>query len=176
MSLPPENPIDIFLQPGEVYFGDAGTRIRTLLGSCVAVTLWHPILRVGGMCHYLLPTRGRRRATETPGADGRYADEAMALLIKDIGASGTRPSEYQAKLFGGGRMFAQHARGHRLNVAERNVLAARSLAQQHGLQIVAESLGGCTHRNVIFEVWSGDVWVRAGPALEQQGRNRRQAA
>jgi chemotaxis protein CheD len=32
--------------------------IRTVLGSCVSITLWHPVKRVGGMCHFLLPTRG----------------------------------------------------------------------------------------------------------------------
>ncbi|MBL8511280.1 MAG: chemotaxis protein CheD, partial [Betaproteobacteria bacterium] len=51
--------MDIFLQPGEFYFGDADTRIRTLLGSCVSITMWHPTRRIGGMCHYMLPTRGR---------------------------------------------------------------------------------------------------------------------
>lgn len=34
--------IDIFLQPGEHYVGDADCTIRTLLGSCVSITLWHP--------------------------------------------------------------------------------------------------------------------------------------
>src|SRR5439155_18563598 len=43
--------LEIFLQPGEWYFGDADTRIRTLLGSCVAITMWHPRRCLGGMCH-----------------------------------------------------------------------------------------------------------------------------
>src|SRR5690606_23795720 len=29
--------LDVFLQPGEFYFGEAGTVIRTTLGSCVAI-------------------------------------------------------------------------------------------------------------------------------------------
>jgi hypothetical protein len=67
----PEFFIDIFLQPGEFYFGDHETRIRTLLGSCVAITMWHPRLRIGGMCHYLLPMhRGRSGKTELDGRGG----------------------------------------------------------------------------------------------------------
>jgi Chemotaxis protein; stimulates methylation of MCP proteins len=50
--------MEIFLQPGDWYFGDRDTRIRTLLGSCIAITIWHPRLLVGGMCHFLLPGRG----------------------------------------------------------------------------------------------------------------------
>lgn len=51
--------LDIFLQPGEWYFGEGNTRVRTTLGSCVAIVLWHPVRRIGGMCHYMLPSRGR---------------------------------------------------------------------------------------------------------------------
>jgi len=37
--------LEIFLHQGEVYFGDRDTRIRTVLGSCVAITMWHPELK-----------------------------------------------------------------------------------------------------------------------------------
>ncbi len=40
--------MDIFLQPGELYFGDSDTCIRTVLGSCVSLTFWHPKLLGGG--------------------------------------------------------------------------------------------------------------------------------
>ncbi len=50
-------PIDVFLQPGDVYFGDRHTRLRTILGSCVSITLWHPQRLLGGMCHFILPAR-----------------------------------------------------------------------------------------------------------------------
>ena len=54
----PPHVIEIFLQPGDFYFGDKDTRIRTILGSCVSITLWHPTRLIGGMCHFLLPFRG----------------------------------------------------------------------------------------------------------------------
>jgi len=48
---------EIVLHPGDWWFGGGDTRARTVLGSCIAITLWHPQLRVGGMCHYMLPQR-----------------------------------------------------------------------------------------------------------------------
>jgi chemotaxis protein CheD len=57
MGVPDFEPRELFLHPGEYAFGDAQTRIRTLLGSCVAITFWHPVLKTGAMCHYLLPAR-----------------------------------------------------------------------------------------------------------------------
>ncbi len=156
---PTANAIDIFLQPGEIYFGDLETRIRTLLGSCVAITVWHPQRRIGGMCHYMLPARRRGKKIGT--IDGRYADEALLLLLKEILRAATNPYEYEVKLFGGGNMFADSAHTRReLNVADRNVEAGRELLKQHDFSAAAEHLGGRGHRQIIFEVASGDVWVR----------------
>lgn len=154
--------LDVFLQPGEFYFGDRETCIRTLLGSCVAITMWHPRLRLGGMCHFMLPKRTGTRS-ETP--DGRYADEALQLFQREIRTAGTRVADYQVKLFGGGDMFQHSAsctgRGDCRSVACKNVAAARALLRQTGFnEISAEHVGRHGHRNVIFEVWSGDIWVR----------------
>lgn len=158
----PDFVMDVFLQPGEFYFGDAGTRVRTLLGSCVAITMWHPKLHIGGMCHFMLPSRCGKLADEL---DGRYAEEAIQLFQQEIRAAGTRPADYQVKMFGGGNMFkvpskcmGPHTECN--NVACRNVQAARRLLEHHGHRIVAEHVGEHGHRNVIFDIWSGDVWLK----------------
>lgn len=155
----PDNVFEIFLQPGDHYFGDEATRIRTVLGSCVSVVLWHPRERIGGMCHYMLPSRPRARGHgERP--DGRYGDEAIELLLADIERSGTRPRDYQAKIIGGGNMFPGSPAGTANLIGRRNVEAARRLVCAHGFVHVKGHLEGDGHRNVIFDVWSGDVWVR----------------
>lgn len=97
----PDGVIDIFLQPGDYYFGDESTRIRTILGSCVSITLWHPWKRIGGMCHFMLPQRAQRGDE----FHGKYADEALELLLKQVRLHKTHPGDYQIKLFGGGDMF-----------------------------------------------------------------------
>jgi chemotaxis protein CheD len=150
--------IDIFLQPGEIFFGDKDTRIRTILGSCVAITLWHPQLRIGGMCHFMLPAR--RPGKKVEALDGRYADEAMLLLLKEVVRAGTNPYQYEVKLFGGGNMFAPREQKKQMSVADRNIEAGRALVKQHGFTALVEHLGGRGHRQIIFEVGSGDVWVR----------------
>ena len=42
---------DVVLGPGDLYFGRGEHQVRTLLGSCVGITLWHPRAYLGGMCH-----------------------------------------------------------------------------------------------------------------------------
>ena len=158
---PDEEPLEIFLQPGEIYFGEGRTRVRTLLGSCVAVAVWHPRLRIGGLCHYMLPGRGAHHGTHRA-LDGRYADEAMLLFLRDMRTAGTRPEDYEAKLFGGGRMFAEapHVRPGCLDVSCKNVLRGRELVRHYGLRLKAEHLGGEGHRNLMFEIWSGDAYLK----------------
>ncbi len=156
-----QEPLEIFLQPGELYFGEGRTRVRTLLGSCVAIAVWHPRLRIGGLCHYMLPGRGAHHGAHRA-LDGRYADEAMLLFLRDMRAAGTRPQDYDAKLFGGGRMFAHDAplRPGCLDVPCKNVLRGRELVHQHGLRLKAEHLGGEGHRNLLFDIWSGDAYLK----------------
>lgn len=164
VTAPEPEPLEIFLQPGELYFGQGRTRVRTLLGSCVAIAVWHPRLKLGGLCHYMLPSRARSgHHGHDKRLDGRYGDEAMLLFLRDMRASQTRPEEFGAKLFGGGHMFegrSQPLQAGCLDVPRKNVLAGRALVRQHGLKLKAEHLGGQGHRNLIFDIWSGDAYLK----------------
>lgn len=153
----PDFCIDIFLQPGEFYFGDRDTRIRTLLGSCVAITLWHPRLKIGGMCHYMLPKSTRNSRHQV--YDGKYAEDAVQMFLDEIRKANTHPHDYEVKMFGGGNQFPNGQQGI-FTVSEKNIVLGRNLLQRHGFRLKTEHMGGVGHRSVIFDLWSGDVWVR----------------
>jgi chemotaxis protein CheD len=92
------------------------------------------------------------------GKDGRYADEAIALLLQGVEAHGVPKWEYQVRLFGGSNMFGTIASG--ISIGLKNINAARSLIDAHGFKVSGEHLGGVGHRRIEFEVWSGDVRVK----------------
>ena len=150
--------IDIFLQPGELFVGDQDYQIRTILGSCVSITLWHAAARMGGMSHFLLPTRSG--LGEDLELDGRYGDEALRLMLQELGSYGLRPQDCEAKIFGGGNMFPGQGRPEAMLVGRRNGEAARELLQVRGITVISESLFGIGHRQIIFDVNKGDVWSR----------------
>ena len=166
---------EVILQIGDFYFGGGRLQISTLLGSCVSVTIWHPRWRIGGMCHYMLPFPGvdRLSSKEEPGL---YAVDAVELFAKAALAAGTLPREYVVKLFGGGNMFgpavhtcelecATAELGNCRNVGCRNVLAGRTLFGQRGFRVAVEDVGGEGSRQINFEIWTGDVWVRRACAM-----------
>jgi chemotaxis protein CheD len=152
--------MDVFLQPGEYYFGDQETRIRTLLGSCVAITMWHPERRIGGMCHCLLPERAG--PAQADGLDGRYVDEAIAWLLCEAVRDDSNPADYHVKLFGGGNMFGKLGVTSNVQIGNKNAITAQRILAGIGLSAKATDLGGQVHRSLIFEVGTGDVWVKRG--------------
>lgn len=146
---------DVYLNPGEIFFGAGEATIRTILGSCVAITIWHPTLVIGGMCHFMLP----QRQIQNNAFDGRYADEAIRFFLREIARHHTAPREYHAKIFGGGNMFPNAPRNS-FDVGTKNIEAARRWVAECGFQLKAENVGGAGHRRLIFHLWNGDVWVK----------------
>lgn len=170
----PAHIIEIFLQPGDFYFGNRDARIRTLLGSCVSITMWHPKLLIGGMCHYMLPSRGNKKVALL---DGRYGDEAVMMFLREAMRQESNPASFVVKVFGGGNMFntagnnpvcqgrsCQEKMRSCRNVACKNAVYGVSILERLGFNIEARDLGGRSFRNIFFDIWSGNVWVKRSQA------------
>ena len=129
--------------------------IATLLGSCVAVCLYDPELRMGGMNHFMLPDMGKRdHATHDTLLSGDYAMEALlnGMLMK-----GAKKNRLQAKAFGGGTIIANLAG---TGIGERNVAFAKEWLKTEGIPLIASDFLGPWSRKVIFEPASGDAFCR----------------
>jgi chemotaxis protein CheD len=177
---------EVFLGTGQFFFGGGQTRVRTLLGTCVAIVVWHPRSRIGGMCHYLLPSRSSLD-TKPQRERGMFADDVMRLFEKELALSSTRPEEYVVKLFGGGSMFADDTDAQECSldpctpvermqcheVGCRNVKAGRELLSRHGFRIAAEHVGGHGSRHLVFDLATGDVWIRHSTDVLPGGRQKK---
>jgi chemotaxis protein CheD len=128
-----------------------------MLGSCVSITLWHPRQRVGAMSHFLLADRGARKG---PLLDARYGAEALELMLIGLARLGVAGSDCEAKIFGGGNMFPNQTATRALHVGQRNGESARGFLQARGIAVCSESLFGSGHRQIVFDVGTGDVWSR----------------
>jgi|GEM_PF-127970 len=149
----------LVLMPGQMHLGRQAASVRTLLGSCVAITLWHPQLRIGGMCHYLLPSR-RRRAGEA--ADGRYGDEAVEAMVQRLRQLGAQPGEFIAHLYGGADTLASIGGSARFNVGERNIEQGWTLIERYGFQLDGVDVGEDVPRVVALTLADGAVQMRRG--------------
>lgn len=152
------------LLPGQWAFVRAGA-LKTLLGSCVSILVWHRERGFGGMCHYLLPSRLRR-----PGEalDPRYGDEAMELMAQAMQRMGTRSNEYEAHLYGGADTLPDGVTM-KFNVGERNIEKGMELCDQYGLNLVAVDVGDQVPRTVTLLLPEGKVRMQRGPAAKLPG-------
>ena len=128
------------------------------LGSCVAVILYDPETRVGGMAHVLLPSPGvgRKKAEDLP---GRYAPTAVAALVSRMRALGAQPGRLYARLVGGASMFAGLQPPGTIQMGERNVLAVREALHKIGIRLAGEIVGGDFGRSVELDTATGRVTV-----------------
>ena len=143
-----------YLHAGHLFVSSTPTAITTILGSCVAVSLWDPERRVGGLNHYLLPN-WVGGGLSSP----RFGSVAIVRLIDDVIALGGSPRRLQAKIFGGACILAAFD-GARHHLGESNVLMAREILGRRDIPIVAQAVGGQRGRKVIFHTDEGVAWVK----------------
>jgi chemotaxis protein CheD len=162
MSSPPRHkatpPKEIMLMPGELFFGKDVPCLRTLLGSCVAVTLWNRKLGIGGMCHFLLPSRTRPHNAPR---DGKYGDEAIGMLVDAIKRTGSHPRDYEAHLYGGADTMPDLERAMRY-VGERNIEMGWKLIDEYGFQLMGVDVGENIPRVVRMNLINGPVEMSRG--------------
>ncbi|HOB94953.1 MAG TPA: hypothetical protein PK306_03705 [Aquabacterium sp.] len=149
---------NLVLMPGQMHLGQHVASLRTLLGSCVAITLWHPLKRIGGMCHFLLPRRARR-AGDAP--DGRYGDEAVAEMVRTLSLLRTDPKDYVAHLYGGADTMSGVSAA-LFNIGERNIEQGWALIEQYGFQLDGIDVGEDIPRTVALNLATGAVTMRRG--------------
>ncbi|MCP3689384.1 MAG: chemotaxis protein CheD [Gammaproteobacteria bacterium] len=149
----------VFLHPGDFVFGEPGTHIHTVLGSCIAICLWHPQLRIGGMCHFVLPSRPSSDA-EAAEPNGRYGNEAMQLFDMALKLHQTEYTQYQAKIFGGANMLGKKPDNSATRIGEKNAAKAMQLLMERQASVEVVHVGERGHRRIVMDVTSGDVWVK----------------
>ncbi len=144
---------------------DPGASMIThALGSCVAVCIWDPHTRVGGLLHVLLPDSriNPERARQQPAA---FADTGIPLLFKTAYAQGLDKKRARVRLIGGANVTGIDASD--AAVGKRNVLAARSLLWRNGVLVEKELVGGNDARTVSMRVGDGVTKIGSGPTAEE---------
>ncbi len=136
----------------------SGTLAALGLGSCVAVALYDPRARVGGMVHVVLPSISLARDRSNA---ARFAETAVPLLLDEMTRSGADSGLLAARLVGGASMFATLTPAGTMHMGQRNVVACRSALAAAGIRIKGELVGGEVGRSVWFDVESGTVTVRS---------------
>lgn len=137
--------------------GDADALLTCVgLGSCVGVTMYDPIAKVGGMAHMVLPDSTAARAT-TVGA--KFVDIAVPLLLGALEQAGAQTRRLRIYLAGGAQVLQTTGSGGAAHIGDRNAEAARTRIAALGLSVAGEHLGGSRGRTMRLAISTGRVTV-----------------
>jgi chemotaxis protein CheD len=150
---------DFLLPVGDVYFGKSPGVIKTLLGSCVAVTVWNETYQVGGMCHYLLATTNNPLESN----NYRYGMYALDYLYQNM-IKYSPANEFELRLFGGGKIYPTKQA---LTIGESNVAFAKQWLNTHDLNLAKEDVLGSICRTIIFNLSNGLVTMQRYKTIEE---------
>ena len=139
-----------FLYPAELYVSKVPYQINTILGSCVTVCLYDPILNIGGMNHFMLPYWNGQGL-----ASPKYGNIAIEKLLDKMLSFGCNKNSIKAKIFGGGEVIETQIV--QFHIGTRNIEVARLALEEKKIQIVSSSVGGKLGRKIEFMTSTGEV-------------------
>ena len=154
--------------PGEYYVTNQGEMIGTVLGSCVAACIRDPVSGIGGMNHFMLPSRSGQKVEVLSDAY-RYGNYAMEHLINDIMKLCGSRKGLEFKVFGGANVIEGMG-----SVGARNVEFVVDYLKTEGFNIQAQDLGGDYPRKVLFDPRDGKVLMRRIRSLHNETVVRRE--
>jgi chemotaxis protein CheD len=132
------------------------------LGSCIGVTLYDPVARVGGMLHFMLASsqRNMEKARATP---AMFADTGVPMLFREAYNLGAVKDRLVVCAAGGAEVLADN--GH-FNIGSRNRTFLRKLFWKNGILLAGNDTGGSISRTLAMSMQDGFVTVRS------QGKER----
>ncbi len=139
------------IRMGELRIGNGEQPLKTLLGSCIGLALYHRRTVIGGLAHIVLPNSQGRS-----GPPGKYVDTAIPALIRDIEVAGGITQGLNAKVAGGANMLASQAA---LTIGDQNLDTIRRMLGELSIPIVAEHCGGTQGRRMTFYPNTGRVTI-----------------
>ncbi|MEM5788799.1 MAG: chemotaxis protein CheD [Syntrophobacteraceae bacterium] len=132
------------------------------LGSCIAVIIFDPAARVGGMLHYMLPESSLdpEKARANP---NMFADTGISQLFRQSYQLGAKKENIIVRAVGGAQILDSNGV---FNIGKRNYLAMRKIFWRNNVMVAAEHVGGTLNRTVRLEMQTGRVFLKVAGGSE----------
>jgi chemotaxis protein CheD len=141
---------DYFLLPGYVYISKDSSLISTVVGSCVAVSLWDYEKELGAMANFLYPiVKDKSQAVVS------YGNIAITCMIKLFIGEGSKLEHLTAQVFGG----AINPLGGCEKIGLENVHIAQKLLASKHIPITSEDVGGTMGRKIVYNTLYNEAIV-----------------
>jgi chemotaxis protein CheD len=132
------------------------TLVTYSLGSCIGITIYDPVVKVGGILHFMLPDSSldRVKAEKNP---YMFADTGIPALFKAAYKLGAKKQRMKVTVAGGSQVLDQKGF---FNIGKRNCMAVRKMFWKNNVLIDHEDVGGNSNRTVRLDVTKGQVRMK----------------
>ena len=126
------------------------------LGSCIGVAVYDPVVRVGGLLHYMLPDSNLdlNKSKKNP---AMFGDTGIPFLFKSTYKLGAEKSRLRVIVAGGAQIMDQKGL---FNIGKRNHTLLRKMFWKNNVMIDFEDVGGTVNRTMRLEIKTGEVWLK----------------
>ncbi len=133
-----------------------GILITYALGSCIGISFYDPMIKLGALLHIMLPERNQMSDANIY----KFADSGIRETLRKISAFGAVKGRLVCKIAGGAKMFEMKGPGGLGNIGERNANMVKKILQAEGLRVSGEDTGSNYARTMLIDVATGVVKVR----------------
>jgi chemotaxis protein CheD len=127
------------------------------LGSCLGLSLYDPVARVGGLIHCMLPlsSMAAEKGKENPFL---FVDTGVPALIQAVFDLGGQRKRLQAKAAGCGNVLDQEGF---FRIGEKNYTVLRRVLWRNKIPIAGEDVGGTISRTMSLVLATGQAVIRS---------------
>lgn len=127
------------------------------LGSCVGLTAYDPVRKVGALIHCLLPhsKNNAERAKKNP---YMFVSSGVTDMLRMMLRKGSRKDDIVLKAAGGAQMMNV---ANIFDTGKRNYETLEALLRKNGMRLAAKDVGGHVPRTMYFHLENGKVIVKS---------------
>lgn len=137
------------------------TIITYALGSCLGITLYDPVARVGGLLHVMLPL-SKADPEKAKLKPEMYVDTGFSELLKACYNIGAEKKNVILSVAGGASM-KQNKGDDYFKIGKRNFTTLRKLLWKNGFMIEHQDVGGFQYRTMSLRLSDGLVLINKQP-------------
>jgi len=126
------------------------------LSSCIGLAIYDPIVKVGGILHYMLPESSLdgRKAEKNP---YMFGGTGIPLLFKEAYKLGAKKGRLKIVVVGGSQILDQKGL---FNIGKRNYTILRKMFWKNNVMTDFEDVGGNINRTLKLEIQTGQAWLK----------------
>jgi len=133
------------------------------LGSCLGISIFDPVAKVGGLLHVMLP-ESKIDPDKAQRQPAMFMDSGIPALFRAAYELKAEKHRVQICVAGGAQVMDSSGF---FSIGKRNYEMLKSILNEHGLKIHAEQVGGMVSRSMYLNLATGEVRLKVSGQPEE---------